>query len=516
MKLRSARTKNDGGPQRPRHWWEMSAGEQVVLARRLKDPGLPEKELEAIRTTFRYAGHPLTGDAFEEALEDRRLPEGSRRAAGELLRRSYAGAADEALLRRWWASGDAVLRENALRRMGVVCRDVVLEVASEPGHDLHAAAVGRLCGYFDAPAQQTLKIGALRHRDLAVRAAAAEGVARDHPVEAEGPLLGLTGDPDLKVADAACWSLLAYPTHLALRCLSSRSDDENEKRSDAALHALSVLSGEVFAWLDACRGRQRAHLRKWLDPVRPILDSVDADAGDDDGDERPPREPARRKVSIARLLDLLEDPDTGTHDLARTLPRVKWAAYSRAGRRRLSAALLAHAEPSVRASAADAFLAWQSLDGLAALLGDREPVVRNRALARLSEMPPDPAAARLAWDHLGREGTVRGEAALALGAFARQAPLAEAVSRVSGVADDPGRPDGLRASAVWLLRGLGAVRELRRLLSWLDREPAGNWDVHVALLETAFRLKLGGVEIGWLRGVDHLHVQGAVGLFIGG
>jgi hypothetical protein len=516
MKVRKASAKNDAGPRRPRHCWEMSAGEQVALARRLKDPGLPEKELEAIRTTFRYAGHPLTGDAFEESLEDRRLPEASRRAAGELLRRRYAGAADDARLRRWWASGDALLRENALRRMGVVCRDVVLEVASDTGHDLHATAVGRLCEYFDGPAQQGLKVCALRHPDPAVRATAAEGIARDHPVEAEGPLLGLTDDSDPKVAAAACWSLLEYPTQLALRCLSARVDDENEKRCDAALPALSVLSGEVYAWLDACTERQLAHLRKWLEPVRPILDSVDADTGDDGEDEGPAREPARRKVSIARLLDLLEDPDGGERGLSRALRTVTWATYSRAGRRRLSAALLAHAEPTVRASAADAFLAWRSLGDLATLLGDREPAVRRKSLTSLAEMPPDPAAARLAWDHLAREGTVRGEAALALRAFARQAPLAEAVSRVSGVADDPARPDGLRAFAVSLLRGLGAVRELRRLLSWLDREPAGSWDVHVALLEAAFRLKLEGVEVGWLKGVDHLHVQRAVGLFVGG
>jgi hypothetical protein len=48
-------------------------------------------------------------------------------------------------LRRWWRQGDFVLRRHALLCMDAVdCPDIVLQVAREPGHELHAEAIGRM------------------------------------------------------------------------------------------------------------------------------------------------------------------------------------------------------------------------------------------------------------------------------------------------------------------------------------------------------------------------------------
>src|SRR5947209_19818959 len=89
----------------------------------------------------------------------------------------------EATLRRWWREGDAVLRRHALLWMDAFdCPDVVLAVASDPGHPFHDEALGQMTFHFDRPEQVDLKIAALAHPDPRVRETAATILFWDEPV----------------------------------------------------------------------------------------------------------------------------------------------------------------------------------------------------------------------------------------------------------------------------------------------------------------------------------------------
>ena len=117
----------------------------------------------------------------------------------------------EATLRRWWREGDAVLRRHALLCMDAIdCPDIVLAVAKDATHKLHAEALGRMMFFFEMLEHQAIKIAALAHPEARVREVAACVVLYDEPVRAEEPLIRATGDPVSEVAAEAANTLEYY------------------------------------------------------------------------------------------------------------------------------------------------------------------------------------------------------------------------------------------------------------------------------------------------------------------
>jgi hypothetical protein len=83
-------------------------------------------------------------------------------------------------------------------------------------------------------------------------------------------------------------------------------------------------------------------------------------------------------------------------------------------------------------------------------------------------------------------------------------------AKVSIIAGDHGRREGLRAAAVRHLAGLRAAEDLRQLAGQLSEPPAVTWALHLALLDAITGLSLPTPDIGHLGAVDNLHVQAAV------
>ena len=86
---------------------------------------------------------------------------------------------------------------------------LIISIATDSGHALHAAAIERLAFDFPEERFQRIKIAALGSPSPQVRLAAAGALESDGPVIAEAALLKAVQDPDQAVSDAAintlCW-----------------------------------------------------------------------------------------------------------------------------------------------------------------------------------------------------------------------------------------------------------------------------------------------------------------------
>lgn len=154
---------------------------------------------------------PRAHEPLLRLLEDHTANPAAREAAGEILLASSEGVHRHEAL-RWWATGDELLRGQALFAMEVEDAAIVVPVAEDPGHPLHRHAIEAMEWGFEAPRFQAVKIAALDHPDPKVREAAAEVLLWDEPVAAEEALLRCAGEADPHVACAALNTLRYDPT----------------------------------------------------------------------------------------------------------------------------------------------------------------------------------------------------------------------------------------------------------------------------------------------------------------
>jgi hypothetical protein len=483
------------------------------LLERLVDPGLPDAERDDLVGALQAVSDPRSFAPLMAILADPAAVTPVREAAGSALRGMRSAALDlpEQTLRGWWLRGDAVLRRESLWCMGGLrCPDVVLRVASDPAHELQAAALERMAFFFDRPEHQAVKTAALSHSDAAVREAAAYAILWDEPVCAEGPLHRAASDTAAEVAAEAINALQYYPSLQTVRCLHGLAHRPDGKApEEEARESLQSLRAELLFPLCGKDRRVADHVRRWLAPVWDLLAFTEDELRPDEDDPPPTRqEAARVAVPLAELLALLADPDASPLALDDRLRGNGWAAYSADERRRLRPVLLAHPDQEVRECAAAALADWGDADGLVALIGDGEFSVRKSAMYQLGQVPPSPGLADLAWAHLQRSDALGTHGRETLSTFVRHA--AAAVARLEEVAADPGRRESLRVAAVGHLDGLGAAEAVSRLSLLLREPPAVTWALHLALLGALTRQRLPVPDVGHLRGVDNLHVQEAL------
>jgi HEAT repeat protein len=487
------------------------------LLDRLADPGLPDAELGDLVAALQAVSDPRSVGPLEDLLTDRRRPAPVREAAGKVLRGMDTLVPDvpEAKLRRWWHEGDPVLRRHALLCMDACdCPDVVLAVASDPGHPLHAEALEQLTFDFDRPAHLRLKVAGLAHPDPRVRQSAAGALFWDEPVVAEGPLLDAAADPVPEVVAEVCGTLRYYPSLRTARRLHGLLGHPAERVREEARAGFEDVRHEFLVGLKVRDPRVTRHVRRWLEPVWDLLAFTDDELRPDEEHARatPPTAPPE-PLPVPSLLQMLGDPDASPRALRESLWRCAWRAYSAGERAQLRPLLLGHPDPFVREEAAWALIAWHDADGLLALVLDTDFGVRKAAMYQLGKVPPTASIGELAWKHLHRPDALGVHATETLDAFVRHADPAEAVRRLGWIAGDHGWPEGLRELAVHDLGKLGAAESVGQLLGLLQEPPAVTWALHIALLAAARDLGLPVPDISHLRGVDNLFVQEAVAEF---
>jgi HEAT repeat protein len=424
----------------------------------------------------------------------------------------------EEKLRHWWLKGDAVLRRHALLSMDAFdCPDIVLAVASDAAHPLHAEAVGQMTVDFDRAEYEDLKITALAHADPRVRETAAAILFWDEPVLAERPLIEATRDSVPAVVAEACKTLQYYPSLRTARCLHRLLDHSEETVREEARQSFGDVRHEFLLGLRSRDQYVARHVRHWLELIwGPLASTEDELRPDPDNTWTAPTPEPKEAVPLANLLRLFGDPDASPKALQQSLWRTDWQAYAASDRERLRPVLLEHPDPLVREQAVWACGAWQDANDLLALVRDVDFGVRKAAMHRLGELPPTPGIADLAWEHLHRRDALGVHATETLETFVRHAGREVAVRRLGLIAGDHGWREGLRTGAVYDLARLGAVEELSQLTGQLLEPPEVTWSLHIALLGAAADMRLSLPDIGHLRAVDNLHVQEAVARFDAG
>jgi hypothetical protein len=134
-------------------WWSFR------LLDRLVTPELSNHERDEVVSAMQAVSDRRTVPILERLLTDRSRSSATRGAASEILRgMQYLDIEwPDDTLRRWWKSGDAVLRRNALLSMdAAACPDIVRAVAADPAHPLRITALGRMTFFFDGPADLRL------------------------------------------------------------------------------------------------------------------------------------------------------------------------------------------------------------------------------------------------------------------------------------------------------------------------------------------------------------------------
>jgi HEAT repeat protein len=445
---------------------------------------------------------PLTAIVEDQALA---LP--VRRAASEVL----AGFDDSTTGERrrgWWASRDPVLSAHALRLMDRSEADIVTAVAGDDAHPLQALALKAMAFGFDEAEFQPVKIRALRHPDADVRAAAADVLVWDEPVEAEAPLLTATSDRSGEVAVAAVDTLQYYPSRRVLRVLAqlAQSDDNKALRAKAA-ESLDYNRGR-FEYCATCGDRRQVQLlREWMEPVADII-RWSAEIPRPEASPRP--SVAHGAMPEGTLVALLNDLDGEWAPKKQALREVAWEAYSTDERERLCEMLVTHPDPVVRSIGALPLATWSRAEALLALATDASFSVRKSAMYHLRTVPRDPAVAAFAWEYMrGVCGTTAYEA---LQTYVTHAPSDEAKQRLVALGRVDSR-ESVRTTAISGLADLRAARDLETLTPLLREPPGVSWAVHIQLIDGLRALGLSAPNLDDLAEVDNLDlIQSIVAL----
>jgi HEAT repeat protein len=436
-----------------------------ALVARLGEPGV-SRALLAL-------DDPRAREPLLRLLEDHTAAPAAREAAGEILLESGEGVHRHEAL-RWWATGDELLREQALFAMEAEDASIVVPVAEHPGHPLHRHAIEAMKYGFEAPRFQAVKIAALDHSDPKVREAAAEVLLWDEPVAAEEALLRCAGDADPAVACAAMDTLRYYPTRRCVARLEGLRTSPYESVREAVDVALEDL-------------------RETMRPPEPP-NPVEA---------RPSARPTAPRIVYRAdaLLAELSDPDGPWKERKARFSRVEWEAFTAAERTRLTSFLLAHADPWVRSEASVGLAAWQDHGALLALLHDRCFGVMKHAAYALGLTTPNPDAAAALRAHLDAPRVTSTHARETLQAWVTHAGSAAVPDLVALARHD--ERETVQVAAIYALTHLGARDELESLFPLLAAPPRVTWSVHTTLIDACTELGLAPPGLDTLRAVDN-------------
>jgi HEAT repeat protein len=484
------------------------------LLDRLRADNTEEKERRQIVEALWATSDPRSVGPLETILNDSTRTAAVRKAASAILRGFNYTTTDPLphKLRSWWEHGDPILRRHALLNMnGLVCPEIVQQVAADASDELQVEALSCMDYCFERPDQEAIKIAALSHANPKVRAAAAGALLFDEPVAAERPLITAAADPDPEVSVQALSTLKYYPSRRTIRCVHRLLDHSLESIRKQAAESWSEIRNECLITLTARPARIAQRVRIWLQPVWEMLAFTPDELAPDKREPYcPPPEPPKEFVAFGDLLELLGNPDASPKVLQERLWSNAWEAYNASQRSEIRSLLLTQQDPLIRELAATCFEQWQDVDGLQTLVRDSNFLVRKAAMYHLGQIPPAAGVADLAWEHLKRGAAMGVHATEALRTFCHHAPRSDAIPRLATLAADRNELECIRTSAVWHLCEFGATDAIRQLTPSLREPPQCTWSFHIALIDTAGSLHVPTPDLGDLGTVDNLFVQEAL------
>jgi hypothetical protein len=135
---------------------ELDRSACFALLEQVAGPAVSEDDCGQVAYALEMLADPRSVAGLVVLGEDRSRPADVRWAALEVLTRSGLCPEGEAL-RRWWQSGDELLRERALIEAERAEADIVGPVARDPAHPLHAAAIRDLSSASRNPTGRTAR-----------------------------------------------------------------------------------------------------------------------------------------------------------------------------------------------------------------------------------------------------------------------------------------------------------------------------------------------------------------------
>jgi HEAT repeat protein len=463
-----------------------------------------DAERAEVADTLGFLCDPRSVVPLRALVLDPTVPASVRWLASGLLRDELLDEPDDAMLRGLWASDDPVLRAHALRSMRPAQADLVVAVAADPAHALHADGLAAMGFGFERPTHHRLVIDALAHADPAVRSIAATTLLWDEPWAAEAALIAALDDPARAVARSAADTLCYYRSQRALRALTDRPG--------LAAGGTYDVDGLARAFVEAVLELPepaRPALRRWLAPIEDLVRAAEADADAEPAPAPPPVAPevVVAPVDVDHLLAAIAGGD-GPRAAVRAEVRAVVPEHVAAGadRARLARAMVDHVDPELRQLAAVWCGRWGLTGPLCALLADPARLVRKSAAWAFALAPPDPALAPLLRAQLDAVDTVGVQATETLRSYAHHAGRDPAIAALTAIGHDHPH-ESLVLAAIHALIEREAGEALAGLLWRLTAAPLVTWSVHVALLEAARRFALAVPGADQLGDVDQLDVQ---------
>lgn len=467
-----------------------------------------EKELENISETIEVLDDFRAEGPLLEIMERSDLILRRSAASSALVGMNAAVTGDS--IRKWWESGDEVLRRHALLSCRQSEADIIIPVASNPLHGLYGAAIAGMEFGFEKPMYQNLMIRALDHASSEVRRDAARGLLWCQPLSAQGDLLRLSTGNSTGAAFSAIETLAWYESQEVLRFANEQSRNGIESRREAFANCFYWLAKEFENELSRLEGSERQFMTDWMAPIANLLKpnseitNVDTSGCNSKGAAKH----VKRMISVREALAIFTKVKGAEPRWYPDVLQVDWVSFKNDDRKVLCDFFEHHQDPSVREVGCSIIMAFDETDALLRLLDDRYASVRCAALHNLKLVPPHPQAGAKLMEFFSRLENSEGATADALGClFVHSSKDLQFADFLLSVASET-QSENVRLSAMSHLSRMKSFNHLQSLVGLLEDEPLLTWRIHEFLLEEeTVNLSMRRRRISELKSIDYLSLQ---------
>jgi hypothetical protein len=417
-------------------------------------------------------------------------------------------------LRRWWASGDPLLKKAALSLMTRSESDIV--AAALEDDQWAAVALSSITFGFQEPEWQQRKVDRLNSTDPETVVAAARCLFWDEPNIAEGPLLNLLDTGSSNAAAEAALTLGYYPSRRVIPALTKYGFPSILKERETHDPLDNAL--DSFRWALSEPEPVASRMRTWMGSISLIAQPFEPEPSPSIEAESvrivdQSSEPTKTIWSL-ELLARINNPNAPIRMLIDDLRRLNLDAIPADDRMRITALLCRHPDANLRERGASVAAAWGLSDPLLELFDDPSVSVRKTALYVAHDLPQNAKVAERVLERLESGLIASTQGREALRTWVRHVDRQVAVKRLIRFARDDQRESIVVGAIEELVTlELGTIEggeAVTRLTDLLRRDALCTWAVHVTLLDACARMNIDPGNIEHLRTVDNVWVATAI------
>jgi HEAT repeat protein len=476
----------------------------------------PEEDIGEIIETIAALDDPRLVPPMVRLLEDASQPAHLREFVSEVLGQMCTGCS-EADRRRWWSSGDRILRRHAIIEARTSEADILIPIARDPSHEFHLDAINSLLFGFEEPEQQRLSIQALSHPNPGVRMAAANNLKWEEPFEAESALLEAISDPVFDVADRALTTISWFRSQKVLTGLAELRYCAAEDFREEVEGVFECHKQEFEDALSDLEGESKEFFLTWLKPIEnlvslecPRVSEQSVEELSQLSTEPLPKANApeiqRLRSSALEIMRFYDDADGCWIEKQSWNSPFNWEEVGVFDRQRLARYFLNHTDHLVREMACTPLSLWNFGEDLEALLEDRCGGVRKAAAFAMRRVTPSRLIALSLWNLYQNVNSTGYCATETLESYVVHAPAIGLEDTLFEIAQSD-RRQNRRSSAIALLCTLYADVHLIKLLGLLGEPPLLTWAIHAQLIDYCAEKRISTPFFADLSQVDDLNLQ---------